>query len=104
MYRNPLYYLPSMLTEKQIEDQQDFEREQIRGGLKKLRKNTTHLEGKTYASATVYGVSCVSSILPDLIAFIDSKKEKYHRCAGTNMQVFHKHICLLYTSPSPRDH
>ena len=81
-----------MLTEKQIEDQQDFEREQIRGGLKKLRKNTTHLEEKTYASATVYGVSCVSSILPDLIAFIDSKKEKYHKCAGTNMQVFHKHI------------
>ena len=81
-----------MLTDKQIEDQQEFERRQILGGKANLQSNTTKLEEKTYASATVYGSSCVSSILPDLIAFIDSKKEKYKTCAGTNMQVFHKHI------------
>ena len=39
MYRNPLNYLPSMLTEKQIEDQQEFERKQIKGGLAKLQSN-----------------------------------------------------------------
>ena len=65
-----------MLTEQQIQDQQNYERKQIQGGLHKLRTNTTKLEEKTYASATVYGSACVSSILPDLIAFIDSKKEK----------------------------
>jgi DNA-directed RNA polymerase len=81
-----------MLTEKQIEDQQEFERKQISGGLHRLRSNTTKLEEKTYASATVYGSACMSSILPDLIAFIDSKKEKYLNIAGKNMQVFHKHI------------
>ena len=81
-----------MLTEKQIEDQQSFERKQIQGGLHKLRSNTQKLEEKTYASATVYGSSCVNGILPDLIAFIDSKKKKYETFAGKNMQVFHKHI------------
>ena len=81
-----------MLTDKQIEDQREFERRQIQGGKARLHSNTKKLEEKTYASATVYGSSCVSSILPDLIAFIDSKKEKYKTCAGTNMQVFHKHI------------
>ena len=81
-----------MLTEQQIEDQQEFERKQISGGLQRLRSNTTKLEEQTYASATVYGSACMSSILPDLIAFIDSKKNKYLTIAGKNMQVFHKHI------------
>ena len=81
-----------MLTEKQIEDQQEFERKQISGGLHKLRSNTTKLEEKTYASATVYGSACVNSIMPDLIAFIDSKKEKFITQAGRNYVVFHKHI------------
>lgn len=66
-----------MLTEQQIQDQQNYERKQIQGGLHKLRTNTTKLEEKTYASATVYGSACVSSILPDLIAFIDSKKKSF---------------------------
>ena len=81
-----------MLTDKQIEDQQEFERKQISGGLHRLRSNTTKLEEQTYASATVYGSACMSSILPDLIAFIDSNKEKYLNIAGKNMQVFHAHI------------
>ena len=81
-----------MLTEQQIEDQQNYERKQIQGGLDKLRTNTTKLEEKTYASATVYGSACVSSILPDLIAFIDSKKEKFLTQAGKNYAIFHKHI------------
>ena len=71
-----------MLTEQQIEDQQEFERKQIQGGKARLQSNTTKLEEKTYASATVYGSSSISSILPDLIAFIDSKKEKYKSFAG----------------------
>ena len=81
-----------MLTEQQIEDQQDYERKQIQGGLHKLRTNTTKLEEKTYASATVYGSACVSSILPDLIAFIDSKKEKYKHIGAKDNVLLHKHI------------
>jgi len=88
-----------MLTEKQIDDQQEFERKQISGGLDRLRSNTTKLEEKTYASATVYGSACISSILPDLIAFIDSKKDKYSKNGGGQyMQVFHKHILPSQTT------
>ena len=81
-----------MLTEQQIEDQQNYERTQITGGLNKLRANTQKLEEKTYASATVYGSACVSSILPDLIAFIDSKKEKYKNIGAKDNVLLHKHI------------
>ena len=52
-----------MLTEQQIEDQEEFERKQISGGLHRLHSNTKKLEEKTYASATVYGSACMSSIL-----------------------------------------
>ena len=81
-----------MLTEKQIEDQQEFERKQISGGLHKLRSNTTKLEEKTYASATVYGSACVNSIMPDLIAFIDSKKERYKTIGARDNVLLHKHV------------
>ena len=86
-----------MLTEQQIEDQKEFERKQISGGLDRLHSNTKKLEEKTYASATVYGSACMSSILPDLISFIESKKDKYKTIAGKNAVVFHKHI-LPYDS------
>ena len=87
-----------MLTEQQIEDQKEFERKQISGGLDRLHSNTKKLEEKTYASATVYGSACMSSILPDLISFIESKKDKYKKIGGgQSMQVFHKHI-LPYES------
>ena len=86
-----------MLTEQQIQDQENYERKQIQGGLHKLRANTTKLEEKTYASATVYGSACVSSILPDLIAFINSKKEKFLNQAGKNYAIFHKHILPIST-------
>ena len=82
-----------MLTEQQIEDQKEFERKQISGGLDRLHSNTKKLEEKTYASATVYGSACMSSILPDLISFIESKKDKYLKIGGGHsMQVFHNHI------------
>ena len=53
-----------MATPAQIEEQVKFEREAIRHGLERLRKNTKDLEEKTYASATVYGCSSISSLLP----------------------------------------
>ena len=82
-----------MLTEKQIDDQQEFERKQISGGLHKLMTNTKKLEDKNYASATVYGSSCMKSILPDLIAYIDKKKKKYNqRGNDVSKAIIHKYV------------
>jgi DNA-directed RNA polymerase len=53
-----------MPTPDQIEEQVQLERDQISQGLKRLRDNTTKLEGKSYASATVYGIASIDTLLP----------------------------------------
>ena len=53
-----------MATPAQIEEQIALEREQIRQGLKELRRNTKNLEEKEYASAAVYGVASVQTLIP----------------------------------------
>ena len=53
-----------MPTPAQIAEQVQLERDQISQGLKRLRKNTQQLEGKSYASATVYGISSIDALLP----------------------------------------
>ena len=53
-----------MPTPSQIEQQVKLERDQISQGLKRLRKNTCQLEEKRYASATVYGIASIDTLLP----------------------------------------
>ena len=53
-----------MPTPAQIEEQVRLERDQISQGLKRLRKNTCQLEEKSYASATVYGIASIDTLLP----------------------------------------
>ena len=53
-----------MPTPAQIEEQVQLERDQIAQGLKRLRKNTCQLEEKSYASATVYGIASIDTLLP----------------------------------------
>ena len=53
-----------MPTPAQIEEQVKLERDQIAQGLKRLRKNTCQLEEKSYASATVYGIASIDTLLP----------------------------------------
>ncbi len=53
-----------MPTPAQIEEQVQLERDQIAQGLKRLRKNTCQLEDKSYASATVYGIASIDTLLP----------------------------------------
>ena len=48
-----------MPTPAQIDEQIQLERDAIAQGLKKLHKNTRDLEGKEYASATVYGAGYI---------------------------------------------
>ena len=60
----------------ELEQQETYEREQIRGGLDKLRKDTLHLEKKEYASATVYGSASIATMLPTFIKYIDERKQE----------------------------
>ena len=53
-----------MPTPAQIEEQVQLERDQVAQGLKRLRKNTCQLEDKSYASATVYGIASIDTLLP----------------------------------------
>ena len=55
-----------------IVEQIAFEREAIACGLKRLKDNTKNLEDKSYASATVYGVSSMDTLLPLLVNKIEN--------------------------------
>ena len=67
-----------MATPAQIEEQVQLERDQIRLGLKRLQENTRKLEEKSYASATIYGVSSIDSLLPKLVERIKETNNRIH--------------------------
>ena len=74
-----------MATPKQIEKQVKLERDQISLGIKRLRKTTRDLEDKSYASATIYGISSIDVLLPLVMKRIDDTT--YHRLTrGTGHQ------------------
>jgi hypothetical protein len=52
------------VTQEQLEEQIALEREAIAQGLKRLRDNTMKLEQKDYASASIYGVASIDTLLP----------------------------------------
>ncbi len=64
-----------MATPQQIEQQIQLERDQIKQGLKRLRDNTRKLEDKSYASATIYGVTSIDVLLP---LVVDRIKQTTH--------------------------
>ena len=61
-----------MATPDEIAEQVKLEREAISQGLKKLHKNTQDLESKEYASASVYGVASVETLLPLVVERIEA--------------------------------
>jgi len=65
-----------MPTPAQISEQVELEREQIRQGLKQLRDNTQKLEEKDYASASVYGVASIQTLIPLVVNRILSTAER----------------------------
>ena len=70
---NPLRH---MATRDQIAEQVELERDQIRLGLQRLRENTKKLEEKDYASASVYGVASIDSLLPLVVARIEETNNR----------------------------
>ena len=87
-----------MATQAEIDAQIAFEREAISHGLHKLHKNTSDLENKSYASATIYGVSAIQTLLPTLITYIDeSKAAKLTRGQGHLYDIITNHLSQLET-------
>ena len=54
-----------------IEEQIQLERDQIKQGLKRLRDSTLNLENKNYASASIYGIATIDSLLPLVVERIN---------------------------------
>ena len=73
-----------MATPAEIERQVKFEREAIRKGVEKLRKNTADLEAKSYASASVYGCNSIQSALPLIIKRIEDTRNKITKVKVAN--------------------
>ena len=77
-----------MPTPSQIEEQVNLERDQIAQGLKRLRDNTTQLENKSYASATVYGISSIDTLLPIVVSRIEeTTHDRVKRGTGHQFQL-----------------
>ena len=68
-----------MVTTSLINEQQILEREAISQGLKRLQDQTIKLEDQSYASATIYGISSIQSLVPNVIKKIDATKLRIHK-------------------------
>ena len=62
----------------QIDEQVELERDQIRQGLKRLADQSIKLENAEYASATVYGISSIDTLLPLLVNRINETDRRIH--------------------------
>ena len=66
----------------EIVEQVALEREAIAQGLKKLRENTKQLEEKDYASASIYGVTSIDTLLPLVVKRIEETNKRIHHHAN----------------------
>ena len=87
-----------MATPSEIEQQVQFERDAIASGLKKLRDQTEKLEKQSYASATIYGVASIDTMLPLVVEQIEETRERIKR--GHNGQTF-SHIATYLSELEP---
>ena len=61
-----------------IDEQVQLERDQISQGLKSLTDNTMKLENKSYASASIYGIASIDTILPLVVKRIEETNRRIH--------------------------
>ena len=85
-----------MPTPSQIAEQVQLERDQISQGLKRLRDNTSKLEEKSYASATVYGISSIDALLPVVVEQIQSTTNRIKKGqAGKSFKEIQRYLATL---------
>ena len=75
-----------MPTPAQIDEQINHERDAIAQGLKRLRDNTKNLEEKSYASASIYGITTIDALLPLVVNRIKETNKRIHE--GHTGQLF----------------
>ena len=76
-----------------VDEQVKFEREAISQGLKRLRDQTLKLENQNYASATIYGISSIDTLLPDVAEQIDNTHHRIHeRKNGVAFKDIHQYL------------
>ena len=80
-------------TLSQIDEQVKLEREAISQGLKRLRDQELKLENQNYASATIYGISSIDTLLPDVARQIDKTTSRIHeRGNGVAFKDIHQYL------------
>ena len=73
-----------------------LEREQIKRGLENLHSNTSKLEDKSYASASVYGVASIQELVPLVVRQINETNHRIHeRKTGQAFAEIHQFLNLL---------
>ena len=83
-------------TPSQIDEQVKLEREAISQGLKRLQDQTIKLEDQSYASATVYGISSIDTLLPLVIERINKTNKKIHEGHyGHSFKDIHVYLNLI---------
>ena len=87
-----------MATQQQIDEQLELEREQIDGGLAKLRKTTWDAEERDYASSTIYGCTTISDLMPHLVDSINDGRKRLKRGqAGQHFKLINQHLSNIET-------
>ena len=71
-----------LIPQHLIDEQLELERTQKVQGLKNLRDNTMSLENKSYASASIYGITSIDALLPKLVQRIEDTNNRIHEGHG----------------------
>ena len=92
MMRSMKSHIPKELIDEQLE----LERSQVSQGLKRLADNSIKLENQSYASATVYGIASIDSLLPLLVKKIEDTNKRIHEGhTGIAFKDIHTHLSTL---------
>ena len=84
------------VSPSQIDEQVELERDQIRQGLKRLKDQSLKLEDQSYASATIYGISSIDTLLPLLVKRITDTNIRIHKGHnGVAFKEIHQYLANL---------
>ena len=82
-----------MPTPAQIDEQINHERDAIAQGLKRLKDNTKNLEDKSYASASIYGITTIDALLPLVVERIKETNLRIHKGhTGQSFKEIHQYL------------